>query len=204
MPSPVDLLGRRFDRWVVLERGPHRQRKVTWLCQCDCGNKGFVITHGLLHGHSRSCGCLTIAANKKRATHGESGSRTYKIWAGILQRTTNPNNPGWKNYGGRGIRTCKRWSSFKRFLEDVGEVPLGLTIDRINNNKGYYPGNVRFATYAEQLRNRRVTRWITYKGITLCRTDWAKRIGLHPEALRKRFRLGWPVERALGTKSSAI
>lgn len=129
-------------------------------------------------------------------------SRTYKAWAHMIQRCTDPNAKGWENYGGRGIRVCTRWrNSFKAFLEDMGECPLDLEIDRWPNKNGYYePGNCRWATDAEQARNRRNNRMILFLGKTQCLSDWAEQFGLSKQVLHQRLSRGWTVERAFTQK----
>lgn len=108
------------------------------------------VTKNLKHGHSR------LSTLGKR-------SATYTTWRSMISRTTNPNVHNYKNYGGRGITVCDRWFDFKNFLKDMGEKPVGLTLERIDNNKGYEPGNCRWATWKEQAANRRPARKVVVK-----------------------------------------
>lgn len=134
-----------------------------------------------------------------KVTHGHSGTSLYKTWERMRQRCHNPNSNSYGNYGGRGIVVCERWlSSFENFLADMGERPEGKTLDRYPDNDGNYePGNCRWATNAEQKRNTRRTKMITFNGKTLCMRDWAALVGVSESQFWKRINKGWPLERAL-------
>jgi hypothetical protein len=117
----------------------------------------------------------------------------------MIQRCTNPSLKSYPGYGGRGIKICDRWrTSFAAFLADMGERPEGASLDRIDNDGDYEPGNVRWATQAEQNRNQRRSRWLEYAGVSLPLADWAAALGLNYHTLHNRVtQSGWPVERAL-------
>jgi hypothetical protein len=117
----------------------------------------------------------------------------------MIDRTSNPDNRNFHHYGGRGITVCERWQSFENFAADMGPTfSPELTLDRIDNDRGYEPGNCRWATRAEQNRNQRRNRYVTWRGRTMVLTDWADLLGLNFDTVRKRLdKHGWPVERAL-------
>ena len=152
-----DLTGQRFGRLVALEPvGRDKYNGILWKCQCDCGNTRIVHCHNLTSGNTKSCGCL----HKEQAvalhlTHGMSHSSEYSTWKFMLQRCENPNHKHFKYYGGRDIRVCKRWHKFENFYEDMGQRPEGKSIDRIDNNGNYEPGNCKWSTPHEQMMNRR-------------------------------------------------
>jgi hypothetical protein len=149
MGSFIDLTGQLFSKLKVIQRGTNDQHnKITWICQCECGNEKIVLGKSLKNGNVQSCGCM-------RSYHGKTHTSEYKIWKSIHQRCNNTKANGFDKYGGRGIKVCERWSkSFNNFLEDMGERPsITHSIDRIDVNGNYEPSNCRWATPAQQSRN---------------------------------------------------
>lgn len=198
MNRRIDLTGERFGQLTVVEfSGMTPGRNSTWNCVCDCGRETVVAMPNLKSGHTRSCGCLFKGGF---VTHGLYNEKLpeYKAWAGARDRCRNPNRKCWKDYGGRGITFAECWDDFEVFLADVGKRPSPKhSLDRINNNGNYEPGNVRWATKAEQMANARSNHVISFNGESLCLSQWARKQGIHHKTLRTRLRRGWPVERAL-------
>lgn len=183
-------------RWTVLGPG---SESLFLLCRCSCGVEKEVNKKNLKSRLTKSCGCLK---REIHTTHGKHKTRTYRIWQHIRGRTENPNNPSYERYGGRGIKVCSRWRhSFVNFLADMGECPSNEhSIDRIDNDGHYIPGNCQWATRSVQQRNKRTTKLYTYNGKTQCASDWADEFGLPLEVIRNRLSSGWSIERALNKK----
>lgn len=210
MPKFIDLTGHVYGRLTVLHRvdtSNVANRKATiWMCECECGQIKAIRQGPLRNGTTRSCGCLY---RERHTTHGHSikdqdgrlVSREYVSWLGMIQRTENKKFPGYKDYGGRGITMCEQWrKSFEVFLEDMGPKPSSRhSLDRINVDGNYEPGNCRWATPLVQMRNTRWNRNITWMGKTQCLQAWANELGMSSKTLSERLRTGWSVEAAFAT-----
>lgn len=139
-----------------------------------------------------------------RTKHNGCGTLTYSRWKSMMQRCNTPTCGNYKYYGARGVKVCERWRDFATFREDMGECPdRSMTLDRIENHKGYEPGNCRWVTQAAQNKNRTHCVLLEHNGVTKNVADWASEIGMTPNALSMRLRLGWSVEKALTTPLKA-
>lgn len=187
----VDHTGQTFGRLTVV-----RYDGGAWLCRCECGAEAKASGGRLRSGNTRSCGCLQRATKR---THGLSKSPEYVAWVSMIQRCTVPTAQGYPLYGGRGITVCGQWAdSFAAFLADMGRKPTAAhSLDRIDNAKGYEPGNCRWATASEQQRNKRNTRALTCRGVTRPMAEWAGITGIPKGTIKSRLRYGWTEERAV-------
>ena len=155
-----DFTGRRYGRLLVLGYSHTANHSIHWLCRCDCGTEKAVTSSSLRRGNTVSCGCRKrdgLAAWRKAQgglPHSERGP-VYHSWANMMRRTTHKNDPRYADWGGRGITVCERWRKFENFAADMGTKPPGTTLDRIDNDGNYEPGNCRWATPAQQARNQR-------------------------------------------------
>ena len=174
-------------------------------CRCDCGNEKRAQIFRLRHGRIMHCGCGR-GVHRHSTTAGPSP--TFRSWSSMIERCRNPRSPQYRHYGGRGIKACARWadgdgdrSGFECFLSDMGERPgLAHSLDRIDNNGNYEPGNCRWATRREQNLNKRTNRRYGFKGKMLTITEIAETTGLSYDLLRHRIaRQRWPVDLAIAT-----
>jgi hypothetical protein len=188
-----NLIGQRFGRWTVV--GPAQTRAAYWSCHCECGTTRDVDQVSLLRAHSKSCGCT-----RNTPTHGMCGAPEYRIWAAMRSRCNDPKTATFHNYGGRGIVVCERWKSFEAFYADMGPRPSSKhTLDRINNDGNYEPGNCRWATRQEQANNMRTCVRLSHDGKTHTLAEWARETGMSQGALLSRLKRGWSIDRTLTT-----
>ena len=155
----VDLTGQTFGQLTVTGRAESRTNgEARWHCACSCGGTATSTSSNLRRGRTTSCGCAVARFNRQvRTTHGGRRTPEYGIWCSMVKRCENPNHPRYADYGGRGIGIHPEWrADFAAFLRDVGRRPSPeLSLDRIDNDGNYEPGNVRWATAKEQAANRR-------------------------------------------------
>jgi len=198
----LDLTGQRFGRLTVLkEAGRTKWKQIIWHCLCDCGNYKNIVSFSLKNGDSKSCSCFSREeAARRETTHGLSKTSTFHIWHTMRAQCYNINASSYYLYGARGIKICKRWHKFENFISDMGIRPIGKSIERRNNNKGYFPENCYWATRKEQSRNTRRNRLITYKNKTFCIAEWEERLNFSKKLIWQRlFRDHWSIEKALTT-----
>lgn len=210
----VDLTGKVFGMLTVVGYS-HNHPKLGsfWSCVCECGKEKLVQSSLLKNGNTRSCGHWKSEFLKARATHGEYGSKLYRVWNGMLQRCTNPNAKAYPNYGGRGIVVCEEWKNFVAFRNDMGpSYQEGLTLDRIDNDGPYNKGNCKWSTRSEQIKNRRPRsawknggrnwgnqRFIETPDGLMIISQAAEHYGLPYSVLYSRIAAGWDVTRAVHT-----
>lgn len=194
MTGTINMSGLKYGSLTAVEEvGRNRRNQAMWLCICDCGNTPTVIGSSLRHGNTKSCGCLRNRASaERRTTHGASKNGkeegAYVVWKGMRQRCLNPKNPSWAHYGGRGVKICQRWlDSYAAFLEDMGERPDGLTIERKDTNGDYTPDNCVWATRQRQSRNTRQTLRIILCGQITPLVDACERFGLNHASVKVRM-----------------
>lgn len=196
-----DLTGQKFGRLTVIGISRQVQKgnrvRYYWKCKCVCGNYHEARTDSLTSGMIQSCGCLkkeqAIKNISSHHSHKQSGSRLYIIWQSMKKRCLNKNGPSYKRYGGRGITICDEWKDdFNSFFKwsMANGYNENLTIDRIDNNKGYYPDNCRWTTNKEQSRNRRSNIIVTYQGKKMTLIEASEKSGLPYSALHARYNRG--------------
>ena len=192
-----DLTGRVFGMLIVIRRAPNHGRRTRWICRCSCGSPEKEIgADFLVDGRTISCGCHRAEAiGNRRRTHGKTGTRDYRIWHNMKRRCQDPDNPAYPNYGGRGINVAPEFQTYEGFIAYMGPSN-GLTLDRIDNNGSYVPGNVRWADRKTQARNKRTSYLITFEGKTQTLAAWAADLGLNSATLRERLGC-WPLAAAL-------
>ena len=199
MSKVHDITGQVFGRLTVVQRAESTVVGVTrWRCVCVCGGEKTVAAGELKRGNTASCGCLANEQRRKNAaarSHDTSKSkhpRAKHAWENMISRCYNPADRMFKNYGPRGITVCDEWrNSFAQFLTDMGDPPVGMTLDRTDNNAGYSPENCRWVDYTVQANNRSNNRRITIDGITKTVAQWAKHVGIKAYVIRQRLHSGW-------------
>lgn len=175
------------------------------IVRCECGTERTVRNSRLRSGETASCGCLraekSVELGRSCATHQLSKSAEHNTWISMTYRCRNENHVSFKNYGGRGITVCDRWlNSFEAFLEDMGPRPSSEhSIDRIDNDGNYEPGNCRWATVMEQGRNKRNSRLFTFYGKTMTLLQWCQISQVHHNTVGERLKRGWSEKKAFWT-----
>ena len=195
-----DFTPETFGRLTTLGPAFRVGRTSYQVCSCECGSLGVYRAVEMRRNNTSSCGCW----HKKRASenaahmstkHGMTNTREYRSWQAMVCRCTNPNRKQFNSYGGRGICVCERWlNSFEVFFADMGERPDGCSLDRIDNSRGYEPGNCRWATDKEQANNTRRNRVLTFNGKTQTVVQWAEELGISQFTVYNRIKRNLPIE----------
>lgn len=203
-------IGQQFGRWTVIQNtGKRVANGMVYRCRCICGNEKEIAAKYLKQGGSKSCGCLRRENSRalislcpaKQPTHGLSGTRIYSVWNQMIQRCVNPKAHRFDRYGGRGISVCESWRLFQNFIDDMGMPPLGMSIERKDNDGHYCKDNCVWADSYQQAQNKINNVNLTFDGETHCLSEWARRKGFGVKMLSRRILDGWSVERALCTPS---
>lgn len=201
----IDLTNQKFGKLLVLEKAITQNEKVMWKCLCDCGNIVFVKGVNLKNNRTKSCGCIKMEVLLKRNTkHNQRHTKLYEVWKTMKQRCYNPNNKGYKNYGGRGISICDEWKNdFMSFYNWSIEnnYKEGLSIDRINVNGNYEPSNCRWTTRVVQQNNTRVNKYFTINNETKSLADWCRIYNVNYRTTYARVEKGLSIIDALTMKS---
>ena len=192
----VDRTDFKYGKLTCTETFERRGKRIYWLCKCECGNEKWVCAQNLLN--AKSCGCQMRETKK---VHGMSHTRIHETWSHMLARCNNKNHKFYKDYGGRGIKVCDEWlgtQGFIRFNEWANNngYSENLTLDRIDNNKGYYPDNCRCVDWSTQANNKRGNIRYEYKGESHTIAEWARITGIKETTLSKRLK-NWSIEDAL-------
>lgn len=205
-----NITGKRFGMLTAIKFLRREKGHDIWLCECDCGTEREVSASKLANGNTKSCGCLRRSTAKQHigevnargisVKHGLYKSRLYSIWCGMKSRCENESRGSYQRYGARGISVCKSWKNdFTAFYKWALEHGYSdeLTIDRIDNEKGYSPENCRWVTRAVQQNNTSRNRLVSFDGVTKSVAEWSRESGIPAKAILYRLKQGWPVERAL-------
>jgi len=208
MSKLVDLKGKRFNWLVVLERSKNKGIATYWKCQCDCGKIKDIASSSLIRGISGSCGCYFLEGHNG-ATHGHARNNKitseYASWKSMKQRCLETRNISYKWYGARGITICDRWvKDFDDFMQDMGKKPSKKhSLERINNDEGYYPTNCKWVLPKEQSRNRRNTLKAKINGTEKPLVEWAEITGIPYPTLVWRFKKGLKEEEIIKNSKRA-
>lgn len=189
MSELIDLTGKRFGKLIVVCRVQNnKHNQPQWKCVCDCGNETVVVGQKLRKGITKSCGCL-VREQKTRLTHGMTGTVLHNRWLNMKSRCYNPKNKRYARYGGRGIFVCEEWLDFQNFYNWAIQNGFSkeLSLDRIDNNKGYSPDNCRWATPRQQANNTKRNVFVEYKGERKTVAEWCRELGLDKRIVYSRM-----------------
>jgi len=197
----INLTGKKFGKLTVMERANNDKSKNTqWVCKCDCGKIAVFRADHLKKGATKSCGCSKgEAISISKLKHGMRRTKLYGVWNSMIQRCKNPNTCGARLYHDRGISVCPEWQEFETFKNWALQNGYAdnFTIDRIDNNKGYYPENCRWVDLITQANNKRTNRIIEFNGEKKTLAQWVREYNAEYGKVWLRLKRGWDFERAL-------
>ena len=211
MFEPMNLHGKKFGRWTVLDFAGIENHKSKWLCECECGTKRIVRQTNLIQGISKSCGCYKRDRTaESHTTHGKRHTRLYNIYHGMKARCYNENEAKYEIYGARGITICDEWLNKEHGFENFYEWAINngysddLSIDRIYVNGNYEPSNCRWATAKEQALNTRFNRRVFADGKEMTLEEFANYVGINKATIYKRLKRGITFEQMVENKGKRI
>lgn len=181
---------------VIREAGKNNSGRYV-LCECTCGKSTEVKVSFLVSGNTKSCGHLRKVSHTIKHARSGKGDPTYNTWRAVVSRCTKKYDWSWDRYGAVGITVCDRWLDFSNFLDDMGDRPKGMTIDRIDNSKGYFPGNCRWATNVEQANNTTLNKIVEYRGHKGPLKETVSIFGGNYSLVKERIKRGWSMEDAM-------
>lgn len=205
MLKKLDLTGKQFGVFKVIKNVEEQQNHTRWLCKCVCGKEKILFTNNLKTCSYLSCRCGNKEINqkdnnqRKLEKHGASTTREYRCWIEMRARCNNKTHRAYDAYGGRGITVCNRWEKFGNFLEDMGSVQENKSLDRIDNNQGYFKENCRWADQNAQCNNRRNNVFMTVGCCRLTIAQWANELSMNHSLILTRLKKGWEPERIIST-----
>lgn len=189
-----DITGEKFGLLTVVSFSHTSNMKSVWNCLCECGNSKLVVSGHLRTGGIKSCGCLrSKKIHKGKQCHGMTDTREHRIWRSMIERCRPSNTRSSRRYADRGISVCERWMDFKNFYKDMGDSN-GLSLDRIDNDKGYTPENCRWATWEQQGNNRSNNVFVEHNGVKRSASQWARILNIGTSAMFYRLK-HWPIEK---------
>lgn len=192
----LDRTGKKYGYWTAISFFDREKYRTRWICRCVCGIERVVIAQSLTSGSSISCGCMGMKLRSlKTKKHGMAGTRTYKSWHSMHQRCQGKG--GHQAYVRNGITVCERWNLFESFINDMGERPAGMSLDRIDGTKGYYKENCRWATHKQQMNNRSVNVIVEPFGEKMTIAEAADKYNMGISCLRHRLNKGMSINEAL-------
>lgn len=185
-----DRTGQKIGKLTVIQRVLYPSKDVYWECECECGNR-TIVRANKLNGRTTSCGCNQHNP-QHHITHGMQKTQIYKVWAGMIARCKHK-----QSYIRKNIQVCEEWKTFTLFYRDMGDIPEGMTLERVDNSKGYMPSNVIWADRVIQANNRETNVFVEYQGKRQTIIQWSRELDIEPSTIRRRIISNLPTELVL-------